>query len=274
MSDQHQHLDDRLDRYLDGLMDEAQRTEFEQLLDHDDELRAQVDQQRNIDTVLNRLFKPTAASEVINATSHASTMANGAAPEPAIVEPTLTFQQGPSSASQHVTRLRARSFALAASLAMALVGGWLIWGALVPRPGYPEWRPMEVAFNEFAANDMEPELVCDSPEVFAAWFKQNHNHPLALAETLPAGMEVTGLAYRNTLSRRTICVLAWVDGEPVVVFVDRRWDDLERHLTPDSGLRVYQRRLGALRLYEVSRLDEPAILDFFYSPDEKKTEAP
>ena len=151
MRDQHQHLDDRLDRYLDGLMDEAQRTEFEQLLDHDDELRAQVDQQRNIDNVLNRLFKPTAASEVISATSHASAMANGAAPEPAIVEPTLTFQQGPSSASQHVTRLRARSFALAASLAMALVGSWLIWGALVPRPGYPEWRTMEVAFNEFAA---------------------------------------------------------------------------------------------------------------------------
>jgi len=49
---------DAVDRYLDGLMEEADRKAFERSLEHDDELRAQVELQARLDTSLNRRFAP------------------------------------------------------------------------------------------------------------------------------------------------------------------------------------------------------------------------
>ena len=75
-----------------------------------------------------------------------------------------------------------------------------------------------------------------------------------------------GLAYPNTITPRTIALLARVHSEEVVVFVDRVRADPGQSLPQGSGLNLHRRRVGKLVLYELSRLDRPFLLDLFYQP--------
>ena len=63
MSDSSAHDSDRkLDAYLDGLMETAERESFEREIERDAELRAQVEAQSLIDASLKRVFAPPASA--------------------------------------------------------------------------------------------------------------------------------------------------------------------------------------------------------------------
>ena len=75
-----------------------------------------------------------------------------------------------------------------------------------------------------------------------------------------------GLAYRFTISRYTICLLSTVNDEPVVILIDRVEAGARPSLSQTSDLRLFEKRVGRLVLYEVTPWQEPSLLDLFYDP--------
>ena len=173
-------------------------------------------------------------------------------------------------------RRRLGRLAVAAAVAGGLVGVWLIAQNVTPtRPqgGYQSqpWRAMQTMYDDLVSEGFQPLWVCKDDQEFADSFRSVHHQPLLLAE-LPPGTTTLGLSYCNTLTARTTCLLATVGGEPVVVFVDR----IERdHPQPvPDGLRLHRREIDRLVLYELSPLEEPAVLPWFFNPDRAETGDP
>jgi hypothetical protein len=83
----------------------------------------------------------------------------------------------------------------------------------------------------------------------------------------PPGVAWAGLDYCNSISPRTMFVLAWVKGEKVIVFADQAESDKGQTLPLESGLHLFRRHVGNLVLYECTPLDQPLVLDQFYIPD-------
>jgi hypothetical protein len=70
-----------------------------------------------------------------------------------------------------------------------------------------------------------------------------------------------------------VYLLTKVGTENVIVFIDRK--DVKADLSdlPAAGLHAFQRDVGELRLYEVSPLNEPHMLEHFHElemPEEWK----
>ncbi len=76
---------------------------------------------------------------------------------------------------------------------------------------------------------------------------------------------MVGLTYCGGLSRYTTTMLARVDGQPVMVFVDRREND-EQIVPPDpkTGLHLFRKELGDLVLYELTPFAEPRVMEYLY----------
>src|SRR5947209_4652953 len=74
---------DLLDAYLDGQLDVEMRVEFEAKLQRDPTLRAQVEQQRAIDSSLQRSFiAPPISPALLSRLTHAVHAGNGKAAHP------------------------------------------------------------------------------------------------------------------------------------------------------------------------------------------------
>jgi hypothetical protein len=157
--------------------------------------------------------------------------------------------------------------AVAASITLALIGSWLIWRALGAGPGYENpYRDMNAAYALKVQDGLKPDWVCEDEQEFRDAFVKEFNHPLLLGlDRLPVGVEVVGLSYSNTISRRTIIVLARVNEKPVLVFVDRAGADKIAHEASD-GLHLFRQSLGGLALYELTPWEYPALLDRFSLP--------
>ncbi len=166
-----------------------------------------------------------------------------------------------------------RRLAAAAAVAACVVGVWLIDQSLrqpasSPQGGYtPEsWRSLETAYNDWLADGFEAMWVCADDREFADTFRATYHQGLLLG-ALPQGTTALGLSYCTSISSRTTCLLATVDGIPVVVFVDRVEVD---HPQPQpEGLFLHRRRIDKLVLYELSPLEQPAVLQWFSNPDNK-----
>ncbi len=108
--------------------------------------------------------------------------------------------------------------------------------------------------------------MCENDEEFADSFFKSYRQRLLLAQ-LPDRVSALGLAYCNSITLKTTYLLATVEGEPVIVFVDRGDRDAGQTLSSGSDLHLYSRHVGSLVLYELSPLDQPRLLDHFYDPD-------
>ncbi len=166
---------------------------------------------------------------------------------------------------------RLRRLAVAAAIAGGLIGGWLIVdasGRLSGRRGYepPPWRSFETVYRDEIAAGFQPRWVCETDEEFAATFGDRFGQKLLLAQ-LPDEIQAVGLSYAHTLTRRTIHLLAQVQGQPVLVFVDQPGRGGEAAMTQAGGLSLHRRQLGRLVLFELSPFDEPLLLGGFYDPD-------
>ena len=124
-----------------------------------------------------------------------------------------------------------------------------------------------MVYADSVANDMEPEWTCDTESEFADSIRSHFGQAAVIPFELPEGVAALGLAYCNSISRRTVYLLAEVNDEPVVVFIDRVEADPGQMVDETSGLNLFNRRLGLLVLYELSPLEKPALLQLFYDPD-------
>lgn len=255
-----------LDAYLDGLLEEEALSTFENRLEQNPKLRKQVDQQRLIDEALKRMHAEGDVLEnAMNRVAEAVDAMAGCTPD---------------RAESPVKRFRIslpQGLSIAAILTLGVLSIWNVAEQLpsLLSPGQPKssayegkpWRNMATVYAETVAAGFEPGWVCNTDEVFSATFQRQLGQGILLS-TMPAGVTASGLSYTNTITDRTICLLARVEGKPVMVFIDRIDQDsdhrgADRLLPADSDLNLFSRELGALILHELTPLAEPKLLDSF-----------
>lgn len=234
-----------LDLYLDGMLPEDQRLEFERRLEVDPDLRAQLEAQESIDASLKSLFSPPAAPQV---------PVQEARPEPR-----------PIRLIDHLRR--SRWVAIAAMLLIA-ISAWRIWDLSRSGPSTdplyqtPAWESMEMAYHQQVNHGFVPKWKCENNQQMASAFWNNLGHALVSSDPIPEA--IAGLSYANVLSPHTMMALVKSGNDKIIVFVDTDSNPKALKMTPNSDLHIYTKEIGPLKLYEVSRLPEPHALDLFH----------
>jgi hypothetical protein len=250
----HQQPDADLEMHLDGLLQGEPRVEFQRRLDRDPELRREIELQDRVDQSIRRLFAP-------------SPMKLPTSPATNSVSSSRTIAPSVSRTRSHPSSWRSRVAAIAAILAF-VIGAWSIV-LNIPRtnPRYtpPSWQSLEAIYAQRIDQGFEPDWICDNEIQFERAFLGQYDQALQLRPT-PSSIQTLGLAYANTMSERTMMLLARVDGEPVMVFIDRLNRDTNPTLAEDSPLTLHQTTIGSLVLYEMSPFGRPRVLEYFHEP--------
>jgi hypothetical protein len=244
-----------LERYLDRQLTPDERAALESRLAADPAAQAEVAQQRQIDAALRRIGRP-ADPEAIWARIEAAERAGRV-----------------TALLQARRRARILRAAVAAALVLAFGGaGALYWQTQRTRHlledrqyGEQPWRSYETVYADTVKAGFTADWECKTEKDFARTFRGRFGQGLLLGE-VPAGIQTLGLSYCNTLSPKTVILLALVHGEKVIVFIDRPSSYQRAGIAPASGLHMYGKQVGQLILREISPLDRPYLLDLFYDP--------
>jgi len=245
-------VDSRINGFLDEQMNCSDQEAFVNLLGEDAQLRAAVEQQQAIDFALRRLYSE---DRLHNAMRKIDSV----------------LQKIPYAPGQLRTPLRRwRALSAAALLAVSLAGLWYSWAATRPLPAVDvyeaqPWRSFATVYDDTIRNGFKPAWICRNESQFERAFTRRFQQPLLLA-ALPSGVTAGGISYSNTMSQATINVLGRVEGTPVMIFVDKRAAEVGPPAPLPSGLHIFRREIDELVLYELTPLDRPNILPYFYRP--------
>ena len=242
----------RLDDYLDGLLDDAERRAFEAQLATDEQLRREVDLQRRIDDRLRGRFAPAPRIDA------------PAAPAP------LPTTPAPAQRRRHWAAV-----ASVAAILLIAAGAWftIIRPNLMPPSGQGQVRPMAVdnVYNLMRRRAFEPEWKCETDAEFIAAVQDRLGFP-ALVQADPPELQVLGWAYAESgayaiITMRTMILICRVEGgEHVLVFIDRLDADHPPERRDSSDLHLHRRELGELVLYELTPFEEPRVIERFTIP--------
>jgi len=274
MSERPAHPEDpRLEAYLDGQLDDAERPAFERDAADRSELLRAIDLQSRIDAALARLYEPPdvqrVAAELARSNgrkSASSTAADGVADAgaPSPHAPASAPARSPKPFCSRVVMWRLAAMIILAVVGVVAIRLWLAPPPLATDP-YPiseTPRPMTEVYHAEVASGFEPQWVCETDEEFAGWYRKQVGRPLTLA-ALPPHVRAAGLSIDNVLSRRTIYLLAEVEGKPVIVFADHVANDDTPRVLSGSNLHLFRRQIGDVVLYELTPLDRPRVLEHF-----------
>jgi hypothetical protein len=215
--------DPLIDAYLDDSMEPADCARFEASLASSPQLREQIELQGRIDDSLTRLFGPVPAAGATNVPARS-------------VRPWI--------------------IALAAAVLLASAAVWIVAGLVMGPQPVNRLGPI---YHYTLASGFEPEIVCTTPAEFADWVRTNYGQALYPGDD--PGVEYVGWSYGPVVSGYSGILLARVDGEPVIVVMDRREREYTRQAHPeDPGLSMHRRRIGELVLYEVTPHGRARIL--------------
>lgn len=279
--DRHQ-FDAQLERYLDDALPAEQRTEFEARLERDEEARAALALQRRLDASLRRKLAPPSVAQlepILDGARSAAAHTNGhAGHHHGVADLATALELTPATGAGESAPLRRhesrwswpRRLAVAAVLALVFVLGWFALVESQPAGRYAvgEPRSMVDVYRSRAEIGFAPDWRCESEQIFIETFQETLGQPLRLAEEdMPADISMLGLAYDNVLTPRTIIMTGLVEGEGVLVFIDRNGPTRPATVSGESGLQVFQREVGNLVLYELTPLDSSRMLKYFEVPD-------
>ncbi len=244
-----------LDAHLDRRLDAAGRQAFDERLASDPAARAEVALQARIDAALRRQVRPGTSAPVFNRVQAAERAGR-----------VLALQR------RHRWIVRVRLAAAAVLLLAVGTGFW--WGWLrepdshaVDAQGYAvqPWRTFEMVYHDEVAGGFKCDWECKTDREFAGTFHKRFGQGLLLGQ-LPAGVRTLGLSYCNTLSKKTVILLATVDDAKVLVFIDQPGHYDDATISGNSNLHLFKRQVGKLILCELTPLDQPRLLDAFYEP--------
>lgn len=231
--------DDRIERMLDGLSPGPERDAAVETL-RAEGLGEAVGLHEEIEASLRRQF-------------------------PVATAPPRQVEEFVAATSRMPTSIRWRTWGVAGVAAAALLLMAFAWGQRASQVVSPffEPTPLVALYQEAVAQGFEPYYECEDSERFAAVFAKRQGLPLRL-EVMPPGSRMLGLSYPGGISRDTTAMLCEVDGQPVVVFVDRIEADQQAATitAAASGLNVFRSELGDLAIYEVTPLAEPRAAPF------------
>ncbi len=155
-------------------------------------------------------------------------------------------------------------FAIAASLiGVAAFSIWIFASNFKSDPFF-EPRPLVAIYQETVGRGFKPYYECHDMERFAKVFAQRQKQPLTL-KPLADGSRMLGLSYLGGLSRETTAMLAEVDGQAVIVFVDRITNDQPEfgQSSIEIGINVFREKINGLVFYEVSPFPKSRLTSFF-----------
>lgn len=254
-----------LDAYVDGLLGDAERAEFESFMSREPALADAVALQRRIDAEIRAALAPPAPASLPVADALAATVP--------FQRPRAASLPTPRSAQQPAQRsvlARIRPWALAAGLALAAVGAYVV----AQRQAAGDVKYVEPAdlYARLKSTGFTPEFVCTTDAEFAGAVQARLGTPLALAPEGRAGVQLVGWAYGNTYEGRivgpdTLVLMTRLDGtHDVLVLMDKAASDRRLAVPPGSGLSLFRRQVGPIVLYELTPLDKPRLLDVFVRP--------
>lgn len=256
---------DQVDLYVDDALDEPSRHAFEQAMADDPALRSAVERQHHLDASLARQFDPGDGASVIErinaeaqrmtAASNGSMSSHGDSSHGTGLDLSSRSSAGNLASSHWVRRL-----AVAAVLALGVFGIWQITQTLIgPGNPYPppQWASMASIYARVDDAGRTPDWVCETDREFANTFWLQFRAGVLLDDETPDDVVALGLSMVNTISEKTIVLLSEVEGELVLVFVDRKDMQIPADVTElvDAGLRLHTRETEHLRMYEVSPLE-------------------
>ena len=257
---------DQLERFIDGMMSDAEAEEFLAMNDNADLAISERDLQLKIDDSLRRSFGLNdAEKEAIVSSAEAEihgTQSDGEVGTKSQLPQAGSFRENPLF-----------KLAIAASL-LFLIGAsaWSMGG--FGRQITPHFKPIPVVkiYNEINERGFRPYYNCEDDQRFADTFEFRQGIPLALAE-LPQGRRMLGISYPGGISRNTTAMLAEADGNRVMVFVDTAANKSELEVAAvndDQKLNVFVVERGGLIFCEVSALESPEFIKHFEIVDQSK----
>lgn len=264
-------LEDLIEAYVGGRLDPGAATAFEIDLERDPELRAHVEMQRRIEASLGRLYADDELGDALP-TSVASD------PAPALRLAGSPGQAPPpdargswsgASPARALPIQRLKWYALAAAVVLGFGGVWSAYIHLTT-PSFETFISPAELYATMEQRGFAPEFVCTTDPEFAATIADRFGQGLLVAAT-PA-IQLVGWAYGNVyegtmISPNTLVLLTKVDGEDVVVLIDRA--NADRSLpdpAPETGLGLFRRRIGDLVTYEITPRSAPAVVEKMYVP--------
>ncbi len=231
-------MTERLDRYLDDSLSGPELAAFEAQAASDPSLRAEIDRQRRIDASLRRSFAPVAVAAAQSAVS------------------------GPSR--DVLGRIRW----VVAAAAVIAIGTALAWPTLFPshadssKPtivGKPRLSAPDASYEEILAQGFHPYTVCENDAQFADYTRTRFDQPLVVKD--PTGIQVVGWVYeQRVLSTSTLSLLVKDGADKIVVFLDRKGQDRQLAIAPDSKLHLFRAEVGNVVMYEVTPRDAASVL--------------
>lgn len=268
-----QDFSDQLELYLDGLLGEGPRAEFERLCASNPAMARELELARRIAGSVSRQFTPPSPMNM----AVFGTAAAGAARTPASAHDTadppapIPFPGPARPRAGSTPRWRWAGYAVAAVLGIAAVA-W--WSSTVPDPAAVRRLTAMEVMASAKQSGFVPIFVCKDDEEFASTVKKRFGTPLLVAAE--SGLAVLGWAYSDTyagelVTKNSLVLMARVDGQDVLVFMDRdpaltgEGNTLELGPAP-AGHRLFKRTLGPLILYELTPFDHPRVLDACYIP--------
>lgn len=221
--------DSEIDRYVDGLMTDAESKAFERRLQADEALRNEVQSMRAIDDSLRRSFGDWRTSS----------------PKVAI--------RRPEPARRLFTPLR-----VAACIGLVILATAALW--TIQRDRFVDAAPL---YHAQIDAGFQPGWVCDTDYEFARWTNNRLRQALTPAADAPEGFETLGWSFvqsNNPLGANAAIMLAAQGDERIVLLVDRLEHDRPVGVAASSGLSVFRRELGDLVMYEITPLDSPVAI--------------
>jgi hypothetical protein len=235
--------DDRVERYLDGLMSEQELAGFEAETAGDAAVQGQIAAHRRMVAVLGALAAAPAGNDPLPA------------PLPMSVRP----------------RMRWLRVATAAAV-VALPAAAAIW-YFAMQPGTSTARPltseqyqqrhrdlMVAEYKSQVASGFKPAEVCNTDEQFVKWTAEKFSHGLKPVHAAPEPV-LAGWSHATIFSAYSGLLLASVDGKPVLVVMDTA--PPERMVPKDGAagdLHIFQRRVNDVWMVEVTPLTEARVI--------------
>ena len=254
--------------HADGLLTPEQQAQFDRALATNAYLRNEVAKQARIDESLKRRFAAPSADEVLRR----------ALGENQTAAPAKKAKKAPKAPRRDWSPMAKYASLAAAVLLMAGAGSWY-WlyqpdiGGQTPvarssgaPPVGPQSRDLKGVYDETVASGFTPKWVCKTDKQFFLTTYNRFGRGLLLAG-LPPDIKALGWSYGVAISPKTAYLLADVRGHKVVVFIDEATYDGKQRSPADCSLYMHYRRIDDLILYEISDLDQPAMLEYFYSKD-------
>ncbi len=249
--------DFQLDAYLDGTLSPERAAEFEQLMAADAGLARQVEAARQVDFELRQLFAAPAAGAGL--TSGLESALSGIA---------RTGSGGPENEQMAAAVVHQPAGVIRPArgggrlVGLIAAGVLLLAAVLVVRfaTGESDDSMLALEFERQTAGGFTPAIVCTTDEAFAEWTRVAFGQPLE-PRGLASNIELLGWSTSQLVPNYAGLLLARVDGQGVMVVMDKP-KELGSAADGKIGvLRTFERHIGKVRLIEVTPLEKPMLVD-------------